>query len=314
VVELSPELADEAAERDRRLAALGAARAGVDHLRRAAEAGRADFARADGDVARAAESVVVDYLASVERQWSLVRAEADRLADVLTSGAAVWLSGNPALPVRALAISPEIRSAVKFISDVAAGALSTTLTVPGRHPLTTKIQDWHRRLMADADAELDPPPAGVVPIKRKVAAAALMAAFIGLATLPHLALAQVPPALPVLQQATTHQTSVALTSQGVGTVGTPDQTNYADRRVGCLFNQVAHTGTPSSTLVIDGKDPVSGVYFPLATSASLTADGATYLSAGAGIPAGQAIPAAWRGAVIATAGTITGTLSCWGQG
>jgi hypothetical protein len=130
--------------------------------------------------------------------------------------------------------------------------------------------------------------------------------------------------LPVLQQALGGQVSIALTAQGPGTVNTADQTNYGDRRVACVYNQASHTGTPSGgSFTIQGKDPVSGVYFTLATSTSVpsTSDGATYLSAGAGltstpVAAGVAVPPVWRGQIVeaGASSSVTGTLTCWHLG
>jgi hypothetical protein len=148
-------------------------------------------------------------------------------------------------------------------------------------------------------------------------AAAAIALSLGLASHSDTALGQHPPALPVLQRALVGQVSLTLTGQGAGEIDTADQNNFADRVVACAFDQASHTGSPSTTVTIEGRDPVSGVYFPLLTSSALTDDGVTYLSAGpglspvAGISAPVAIPAVWRAQVLATAGTITGSLTCW---
>jgi hypothetical protein len=154
--DLTPELSRALRERDQHRAAAEAALDGLAHQTRRRDEAKAALARAEGAVARAAEAVVVDYLAEVEKQWSLIRAEADRLSGILTAGAAVWLAG-PGLPVRPISTTPEHRSAVKYIAEAASGALASSMAVPGRHPLTEQLQHWYGRLCRDADAELEPP-------------------------------------------------------------------------------------------------------------------------------------------------------------
>ena len=156
--------------------------------------------------------------------------------------------------------------------------------------------------------------AEVVPISKAKAAAAALLFALAAAALPHVSFAQSQPALPVLQQSTMRQMSVPISAQDTGTVATPDATNYGDRRVGCIYTQASHTGSPAAAIAIEGRDPVSGTYFTLATSGSLTADGATELAAGAGLPNSAAIPPIWRGQLIVTTGVVTGDLFCWGQG
>lgn len=73
-----------------------------------------------------------------------------------------------------------------------------------------------------------------------------------------------------------------LTSQGAGTLNSADQTNFNGSAVNCVFNQSAHTGTPSTTFAIQFKDTASGLYVTVVTSAAITADATpTMLSVGA---------------------------------
>jgi hypothetical protein len=154
-VELSPALAAEAVERDRRLAALEAARAGVAHLSRAAEAGRHDLMRADDAVFHAAEDVVLAYLSDLEARWSAAFAESQRLAVEMRAAASVWFSAAGITP-RPITISRQHRSALQMLDAADVAGLTAKMANPGAHPFAGQIGNWHRRLMLDADAELDP--------------------------------------------------------------------------------------------------------------------------------------------------------------
>lgn len=123
---------------------------------------------------------------------------------------------------------------------------------------------------------------------------------------------------------------ITLTSQGAATVNSPDQTititgqgtNAAGVSPGvvCVLNQASHTGSPSSTFSIQGKDAASGKYYTILTSAATTSDNmpnaiavgrgvATVANVSAGFP----LPPTWRVSVT-VGGTstpvITGTLGC----
>ncbi|MGH7970168.1 MAG: hypothetical protein ACREIC_15715 [Limisphaerales bacterium] len=109
------------------------------------------------------------------------------------------------------------------------------------------------------------------------------------------------------------------TAQGAGTVNSADQSCYDVSRLVCVFNQASHTGTPSSTFTVQGKDTASGGYYTLLTSAAITADTTpTPIQAGAGlattanVSAGVVIPALWRisETVGGTTPGVTGTVGC----
>src|SRR4051812_22207701 len=59
-----------------------------------------------------------------------------------------------------------------------------------------------------------------------------------------------------------------LTAQGAATLTTADQSGFNVSRVVCVFNQSAHTGTPSTTVTIQNKDAASGLYYTVLTSAA----------------------------------------------
>lgn len=96
-------------------------------------------------------------------------------------------------------------------------------------------------------------------------------------------------------------TLVTLAAQGVGTVSSADQTNVGSRGVTVIVDITAITGTtPTLTVVIEGKDPASGKYFTLLSSAALNAVATTVLSvypgltASANVAANAALPKTWR--------------------
>lgn len=65
---------------------------------------------------------------------------------------------------------------------------------------------------------------------------------------------------------------ITLTAQGAGTVNSTDQINSASHGLKCVFTQTSHTGTPSTTFAIQGKDASSGLYITYVTSAAISAD------------------------------------------
>lgn len=80
-----------------------------------------------------------------------------------------------------------------------------------------------------------------------------------------------------------------------------DQTNPLSRGLQLNINITSITGTaPTLTVTIQGKDPVSGVYYPLLTSAALAAAGLTSLTLYPGatvaamVAASQVLPLTWR--------------------
>lgn len=70
----------------------------------------------------------------------------------------------------------------------------------------------------------------------------------------------------------------ALSAVGAGTVNGPDQPNVAGKGINVYINITAITGTtPTLTVTVQGKDPASGQYFNILTSAALNATGFTRL-------------------------------------
>jgi hypothetical protein len=155
VADLPAELAQARQERDLCRARHEAAEVGVAHLRAAHAVAVADQRRAQGAVSREAERILVAYLDQLEAQWTAAVIESDRLGRELHAGATVWLA-TPGSAVRPLAISREVQSALRLIEDRKAAPLLLTQTAPGPSPAAARFQDWHRRLMLDPDAELEP--------------------------------------------------------------------------------------------------------------------------------------------------------------
>ena len=84
-------------------------------------------------------------------------------------------------------------------------------------------------------------------------------------------------------------------------VSSADQLNPASWGVLIGVNITAITGTtPSLTVIVEGKDVASGVYYPILTSAALTAAGFTLLQVYSGAPntpnvtANSPLPRTWR--------------------
>jgi hypothetical protein len=100
----------------------------------------------------------------------------------------------------------------------------------------------------------------------------------------------------------------ALAAAGVGASGV-DQVNINGAGVQVVVDITAISGAGATlTLIVEGKDPVSGKYFPLLTSAGLTAISTTVLTVYPGIAvtanvtASTIVPRSWR-----VRYTITGT-------
>jgi hypothetical protein len=60
-----------------------------------------------------------------------------------------------------------------------------------------------------------------------------------------------------------------------GTYNSNDFTVGYGRGLICIFNQTANTPTPSTTIAIQGKDPISGTYYTLGTGAAVTTTNGT---------------------------------------
>lgn len=111
---------------------------------------------------------------------------------------------------------------------------------------------------------------------------------------------------------------VTLMAQAAGTV-TGTAFNGTGRGVVCVFNQTAHTGTPSSTFSILGYDAASNSFNNLLTSAAITADNTPRvltvypgLTVASNVTATNVVPRVFQ--ISVTVGgstpTVTATISC----
>lgn len=104
------------------------------------------------------------------------------------------------------------------------------------------------------------------------------------------------------------QSIVTLTAAGAGTTNSDDQTNLYGRGVVVFANISAKSGTIAVTVSVQGKDPVSGEYYTILTSASLTATGFTTLTiypgatATSNVSASEPLPLTWRVQVVSGTG------------
>lgn len=110
---------------------------------------------------------------------------------------------------------------------------------------------------------------------------------------------------------------ITLTAQGAGTVVSADQTNYAGRGLKLVIDITAVGGTPTCTVTLQGKDPVSGKYYTLLVSAALAAAATTVLEvypgciAAANLVANSTLPRTWRISAVVAGGTpsVTATMA-----
>lgn len=102
---------------------------------------------------------------------------------------------------------------------------------------------------------------------------------------------------------------VKLTAAGAGTTDSADQVNTYGKGLVVGINISAKTGTIAVTVKVQGKDYVSGQYYDVASSASLTAAGFTTLTVYPGIAAtanvavSAVLPASWRVEVVSGTGS-----------
>jgi len=83
------------------------------------------------------------------------------------------------------------------------------------------------------------------------------------------------------------------------TTDTSDQDNAGGRGVHVIINVTANASVAGMTPSIQGKDPVSGVYYTLLAGAAITVTGTTVLKVYPGITASatavsDALPKTWR--------------------
>jgi hypothetical protein len=156
---------------------------------------------------------------------------------------------------------------------------------------------------------------------KKMFAAALVALLACIAP----ALAQVQ-TQPVFTPKSEFFNVIASASRVPATYNSLDFTVGYGRGVICSFNQTANTPTPSTTVALQEKDPISGSYFTIATTAAITTTNATagVTQAGvftypgfAGSPptgfVGSALPATRTmrvQMVVGGTGASTGTVNC----
>jgi hypothetical protein len=103
---------------------------------------------------------------------------------------------------------------------------------------------------------------------------------------------------------------LTLTAQGAASnQPIADQVNANGRGVKVVIDITVAGGTPTLTVTIQGKDPVSGKYYTILTSAALAAVATTVLTVYPGAPvsanvsANDALPRDWR--IIWTVGGTT---------
>jgi hypothetical protein len=117
-----------------------------------------------------------------------------------------------------------------------------------------------------------------------------------------------------------HVETTALIAHSAASTGIngSDQTNRRGRGIALVIDISAITGTsPTLTLTIQGKDPVSGKYYTLLGSAALTAVGTTVLTvypgltAAANVVANNVLPRSWRviSAIGGTTPAVTATVA-----
>ena len=97
---------------------------------------------------------------------------------------------------------------------------------------------------------------------------------------------------------------VKLTTAGAGTTDSADQLNLYGKGVVVGINISAKSGTIAVTVTIQGKDYVSGQYYTICESASLTGTGFTTLTAYPGVhetanvACSLPLPTTWRVEVV----------------
>jgi hypothetical protein len=102
---------------------------------------------------------------------------------------------------------------------------------------------------------------------------------------------------------------IALTAAGAGTTNGADQVNPSSRGVRVTVDLTKNSGTIDVVVTIQNKDPASGKYVDLLSSASLTGTGTTTytvhpdLAASANVAAKDFITEQWRVKVVSGAGS-----------
>lgn len=111
---------------------------------------------------------------------------------------------------------------------------------------------------------------------------------------------------------------ITFTAQAAGTLVSGDISIPGVRGVNAIMVQTSHTGTPSTTFSIQNKDPVTGQYFTVLTSAAVTADNTpsqltVYPGAATttNVSDGRPLSRVWRvsATVAGTTPAVTGSIS-----
>ncbi len=110
---------------------------------------------------------------------------------------------------------------------------------------------------------------------------------------------------------------ITLAAQGAGTVNSPDQQNVNGRGCHLVIDITIAGGTPTLTVTIQGKDPVSGKYYTILTSAALAAVATTVLrvypnlTPSANLIVNDILPRVWRVSATVAGGTpaVTATVA-----
>lgn len=105
---------------------------------------------------------------------------------------------------------------------------------------------------------------------------------------------------------------ITLAGQAAGTVNSADQTNYNGRGAQIIFDMTVAT-TTSVVISIQGKDPVSGKYYNILSSAAITTVSTNQLTVYPGAPVtanlstSQPLPRTWRVQAVVTGGASAAT-------
>jgi len=107
----------------------------------------------------------------------------------------------------------------------------------------------------------------------------------------------------------------ALNNAGPGTYTSADQANYQDRGLKIYVTPSGIVGGATLTITIQGKDPISGNYFTVLTSAALSANNVTTVltvypsvTAATNVAVSDVLPTIWRiSAAVGGAGSLSAT-------
>jgi hypothetical protein len=104
----------------------------------------------------------------------------------------------------------------------------------------------------------------------------------------------------VAGEAANKAATILASAARTATVSSADQTNLEYRGAQFIIDVTAITATPSVVFTIEGKDALSGIYYPLLVSVAITATGTTILrvypdlNASPNSVASDILPVTWR--------------------